>query len=206
MTSSQAKVRFALLLTTLTLAATTTRADDTLSQRVQAEAQKLNRIETQLIAQDHDALDYYIRAIDSVIERYRPASNSLICASNGQYGDFEKFTVTDPSTGEKIGGATTLASCKKVISEQNQDLICLSNGQYGDFEKFVPYDFTQKRNIGGATTADTCHTLVSRARIDLMCTSNGQYGDFEKFTLYNRNNQRAIGGGTTLNQCLDSVR
>jgi hypothetical protein len=189
----------------LTLSATHALADDSRSQWMQKEVQKLQRIESQLGSQDLQALDYYLGGIDALLERYHPSLPSFVCLSNGERGSFEKFTVTDPSTGTALGGATSLETCRQNVAGMNQNLICLSNGEFGSFEKFTSYDLGQKKNLGGATSLATCQAIVAKATPTLTCISNGEFGSFENFTLYNRSLQRTLGGGTQLKQCLDNL-
>jgi hypothetical protein len=180
-------------------------ADDSRATWMQTEGQKLARIESQLSAQDRQALDFYLNTISAMVDRYHPSAPNYVCVSNGQYGSSEAFTVTDPTTGTQLGGSTSMATCRQVIAGMNMNLLCLSNGQYGSSEQFVPYDTALKTNLGGYTSVSTCQTLVTRSTPMLACVSNGQYGSSEAFTLYNRNLQRALGGSTQLKQCLDNL-
>lgn len=174
------------------------------STRLQAQVQKLAAVENQLGPRDQQALEYHIAAIEQILARFQSGA-SLTCLSNGSPGSYERFFVTDPSTGTKIEKATTLEICKQIVSVQNQGLICASNGSPGAYEKFGLYDLGRKQRKPGDTTLQACLTIVSQSAANFTCQSNSQAGAYEKFHLFNRQLDKAIGGDTTLEQCLGSI-
>lgn len=174
------------------------------ADRLQAQAQKLASVEYQLSPRDQQALDHHLAAIEQILARFQSGA-TLTCLSNGSPGTYERFFVTDPSTGAKIEKATTLENCRQIVSVQNQGLICASNGSPGSYEKFGLYDLGRRQRKAGDTTLQSCLTIVSQSAANFTCQSNSQAGSYEKFHLYNRQLDKAIGGDTTLEQCLGSI-
>lgn len=178
--------------------------EPTRTERLQAQASAVSEVESKLSNTDLEALDYYLGGIDAILSRYQ-VGQKYVCLSNGQPGSYERFKITDPETGTTLGGETSLANCKEVLSKQNLNLLCLSNGQVGSYEKFAPYDTAKKDDLGGNTELKTCLTLVAKAKPNTMCLSNGQPGSYEKFQLYSRKSDKMLGGATTLENCLSVI-
>jgi hypothetical protein len=172
--------------------------------RFQNQATKFAAVESQMGLADQRALDEHLDAIEAVLARY-PAPLQLLCLSNGREAPYEKFRITDASTGAALGGETTLDTCRQLLSVQNQNLMCVSNGQNGVYEEFAVYDLGRKYTIGGFTAIKTCQALVSTARLTLVCLSDGRTSTYEKFHLYNRSLERTLGGAVSMDQCISTL-
>lgn len=131
------------------------------ADRLQAQAQKLASVEYQLSPRDQQALDHHLAAIEQILARFQSGA-TLTCLSNGSPGTYERFFVTDPSTGAKIEKATTLENCRQIVSVQNQGLICASNGSPRSYEKFHLYNRQLDKAIGGDTTLEQCLGSIPR--------------------------------------------
>jgi hypothetical protein len=191
------------------LLATHSFAQSSRAERLQSQSKKLSTIERQLSPFDQENLDRHIAGIDRVLRDYERATGgatvSLTCLSNGQQGSYEKFTITDSSSGTPIGKSSALATCQQLLTVQNQSLICVSNGEAGSYEKFGVYDLGRKVQAGGMTNLKSCQRLVQSAKPAFVCQSNGQAGSYEKFKLYNRETDKVLGGETALEQCVSSI-
>jgi len=179
-----------------------------LSDRAQDIANRLKVAERQLGGRDASDIRYALDQLDYILQAYDRGGNAtnFVCISNGEPGSFEKFTITDLNTNQKLGRATSRATCEELIRSQANDLICLSNGEPGSFERFSIYDFQTQKSLGSESTFNTCKSLVSRSSLKLVCLSNGEPGSFEKFTLYNRSIQQSIGSGTSISNCLSTIQ
>jgi hypothetical protein len=179
-----------------------------LSDRAQDIANRLKNAERQLQGRDPSDVRYALDQLDYILQRYDRGGNTsnFACISNGEPGSFEKFTITDLNTNQKLGSATSRATCEDLIQSQYNDLICLSNGEPGSFEKFGIYDFRTQKTLGAKSALNTCKSLVSRSSLNLVCLSNGEPGSFEKFTLFNRNTRQSIGAGTSISNCLSTIQ
>ncbi|HRO67150.1 MAG TPA: hypothetical protein PL182_06275 [Pseudobdellovibrionaceae bacterium] len=174
------------------------------SQRI---ADQLAAVEDQLDARDLEEVRDALDRIDWVLSRYedRGSRGSLVCVSNGSSGVFEKFRLTDLSTGKSIGGETSLETCRSALASQKFGLLCLSNGSSGVFEKFRIYDLARQASLGGETLFETCLKSVRQGTRAAICLSNGSSGVFEKFSLYNRLTNKRIGGETTFETCQSAL-
>lgn len=179
------------------------------SEQLKAQAQRLAAVESQLNRDDRESIEHYIEKIDRVISGYHVQAQAgaapLVCLSNGQQGNYERFTITDAAAGVPVEKGTSMATCKLLLTVQNQGLICASNGEQGNYERFGVYDLARKAVKGGRTNIKSCQALVTGAKGPFVCQSNGEQGNYEKFVLYNRDTDKALGGGTTLEQCLAAI-
>lgn len=179
---------------------------ESLADRAQKIANQLQAVQSKISYREEDSILRSLEVIEYILSHYRSyAGDQLSCVSNGSSGVFEKFYITDLDTGNKIGGETSLNSCREVIESKSHGMICLSNGSSGVFEKFTPFDVKSKKLVGSETNLKSCLELVSNASDAFICASNGNSGVFEKFYLLNRETGRTIGGETSRENCLASV-
>ena len=129
----------------------------------------------------------------------------LVCVSDGGRGIFEKFQVTSTSTGLTLGVSTSFATCKKLVSHQNQGLACVSDGGTGVYQKFIVADFTNGATLGGWTQGITCLQLVKNATAQLTCASDGGAGAYERFQLFSRANRTNLGESISMGACVRTI-
>lgn len=129
------------------------------SERLQAQAQKLAAIESQLRSDDLQSLDHHLAGIDRVLRNYQSVA-ALTCLSNGESESYERFKITDPATGIAIEKLTSLQTCRQLLTVQNEGLICVSNGERGSYEKFHLYNRDADKPLGGDTQLEACLTSI----------------------------------------------
>jgi hypothetical protein len=193
-------------------------AQTRLSERMTALAQRLAGVEGQMNRDDREQLEHHLDRIEQQLRMFQgpgggaPVAGgaaggpvSLTCLSNGQQGSYERFKLSDLSTGAALDKGSMLATCKQLAAVQNANLVCTTNGEQGSYERFGLFDLAKKQPIKGFTSLKSCLSLVSGARGSVVCTSNGEQGSYEKFHLFNRDSGKVLGGDTTLEQCQGAI-
>lgn len=115
-------------------------AQHRLADRMQALAQKLASVENKLKNEDYESVEHQLDRIDSVLRDVpAPAATaSLTCLFNGEQGSYERFKLSDLSTGAR--GA----------------VVCASNGEQGRYERFHLYSRALDKPLGGNTSLQQC--------------------------------------------------
>ncbi|OLT59647.1 hypothetical protein BJP37_12010 [Moorena bouillonii PNG] len=81
--------------------------------------------------------------------------NNFICAPTSSYNSYQ---ITRLSDGQKIGGTSSLETCKKLLNSVSSDLICAPTSSYNSYQITRISDGNK---IGDTSSLNTCLGLIS---------------------------------------------